>query len=124
MEVKDLRLGFGVEFIYENMTDEDKLSSDMRAMYKGCYVEDELVGIISYNDSVKVRRIKALLAKEGFKTDKVYKALIDSVSDDKKELTVYAPQNIYKQFKKNGFEIDKVNRYNIYFMKKGMKKDE
>jgi len=84
---------------------------DAAATYFGCYIGDELAGIVSYVEHPSVIYLCHAFVKEEFRERGVYKLLWnyrDSIIKDS-DKTIYAHCNVdsLKYFINNGYSIEK-----------------
>lgn len=100
---------------YEDVHDEfSKIKPDLLdkyATYYGCFVKEELVGVVSYVEQEHVIYLCHAFVKEDFRERGIYKLLWNyrdsKIKDTKK--TVYAHCNVdsLKYFINNGYSIEK-----------------
>jgi len=84
---------------------------DNCATYYGCYIKDELVGVVSYVEQEYVIYLCHAYVKEGFRNRGIYKLLWNyrdsKIKDTKKSVYAHCNVDSLKYFINNGYSIEK-----------------
>lgn len=84
---------------------------DHTAIYYGCFIKSELVGVVSYVEHPSVIYLCHAFVLEEFRGRGVYKMLWDyrdsKVHDSKKDIYAHCNTSSLKQFLNEGYEIEK-----------------
>jgi hypothetical protein len=84
---------------------------DETATYYGCFIKDELIGIVSYVEHPHVIYLCHAYVKEGHRNKGIYKMLWNyrdmRIKDTEKQVYAHCNVNSLKHFINNGYNIEK-----------------
>ena len=84
---------------------------DKTATYYGCFIKDELIGIVSYVEHPHVIYLCHAYVKEGHRNKGIYKMLWNyrdmRIKDTEKQVYAHCNVNSLKHFINNGYNIEK-----------------
>ena len=112
--IKEISSDVFKEFLASNKATHKQVSINTKGVHYGYFV-DELVGVISINDTTKTRRVKGFLVSEAHQKQGIGRMLLNHVLVNKK-MTAFATVKSIGLFLSVGFKVKNKLSNNIKFL--------
>lgn len=113
--IKEITNEVFLAFLKKNKATSKQVSINIKGRHYGYFIDDNIVGCISFFDLNNVRRIKGLLVNEDYQRKGIAFELLEHVSHYK--MTAFATSKSKNIFLKKGFKIHNELKNNITFLK-------
>lgn len=123
LELRDITFGEAAELIICDKDKTDQITINDKGSFYGCFINNELVGVISSMENVTLVRIKSFYVKKSARNKGVGDFLLKKMVEGGENTTYTCFSSKFSQnlFKRYGFEVISEKKNNIKFMKRWRK---